>query len=403
MTSPSARTTVRVARVARSLSWVTMRTVLPAATSSSKSPNMSAAVLESRLPVGSSATTSGGSVASARAIAVLCCCPPDSSAGSFRACSASSTRSRSVVFPLPDLPITATNSPGPTVTLTPSSAVKLPAGVTNVLTTSLSLIRAPPSVTSNGWLRVVLDVAPYLPGPLLRMQTRDEMECHVDAGGDAGRRDDLAAVDEAVVSPDLHRRVELPEVIELVPVRRRGAAVEQAGRGVDERARAARHQRPIAAETAQPVEHGFVLQLAARPHAARIDQHVERGRGLPAVIGKDAHALRTPDRLGHASEREHLDSIVRPLLRPCRQHLPRPGPVKLLRALEERDGDPRHRVTAQITIAITTITIGIQASRSTLKARPSPARACSSGVNGSTGEAGMRGTSSSPSSTSGSR
>ena len=48
-------------------------------------------------------------------------------------------------------------------------------------------------------------------------------------------------------------------------------------------------------------------------------------------------------------------------------------------------------MTAQITIAITTTTMGIQASRRTLKARASPARACNSGVNGSIGEAGMVG------------
>ena len=38
--------------------------------------------LESRLPVGSSATSTGGSFANARAIATRCCCPPESSPGS---------------------------------------------------------------------------------------------------------------------------------------------------------------------------------------------------------------------------------------------------------------------------------------------------------------------------------
>ena len=39
---------------------------------------LSSLVLESRLPVGSSASSSGGSLTSARAMATRCCCPPDS-------------------------------------------------------------------------------------------------------------------------------------------------------------------------------------------------------------------------------------------------------------------------------------------------------------------------------------
>ena len=41
------------------------------------------AVLESRLPVGSSAIITGGSFARARAIAIRCCCPPESAVGSL--------------------------------------------------------------------------------------------------------------------------------------------------------------------------------------------------------------------------------------------------------------------------------------------------------------------------------
>ena len=54
----------------------------------------------------------------------------------------------SVLLPLPDLPITATNSPAPTSRLTLLSAVKLPAGVSYCLTTSSRSISGRPSTRS---------------------------------------------------------------------------------------------------------------------------------------------------------------------------------------------------------------------------------------------------------------
>ena len=47
----------------------------------------------------------------------------------------------SVDLPLPDLPMTATNSPESTCRLTPFSAVNLPAAVSNVLTTFRTSIK----------------------------------------------------------------------------------------------------------------------------------------------------------------------------------------------------------------------------------------------------------------------
>ena len=58
-------------------------------------------------------------------------------------------------------------------------------------------------VGSDGRLGVVLDVAPHLAGALRRVQTRDEVERHVDPGRDAGGRDHVAVVHEAVVRPHL--------------------------------------------------------------------------------------------------------------------------------------------------------------------------------------------------------
>ena len=77
----------REPRAARVRLWVTMTIVLPAATSFRKSWKTSSAVVESRLPVGSSATSSGGSLDRARAMAARCCWPPETWLGSLWAVS----------------------------------------------------------------------------------------------------------------------------------------------------------------------------------------------------------------------------------------------------------------------------------------------------------------------------
>ncbi len=69
-------------------------------TESRRSSRISLAVLESRLPVGSSANITVGRETSARAIATRCCCPPESSAGRWPRRSAS-----------PTLPTSSSNQP----------------------------------------------------------------------------------------------------------------------------------------------------------------------------------------------------------------------------------------------------------------------------------------------------
>ena len=65
-------------------SWLTMMTVLPCSVASDLSRlAIAAALVESRLPVGSSARISAGSLASARATPTRCCSPPLSSSGRF--------------------------------------------------------------------------------------------------------------------------------------------------------------------------------------------------------------------------------------------------------------------------------------------------------------------------------
>src|ERR1700754_1244200 len=80
--SPSARNSTRSAIAAACASWVTITVVWPSvSTESRRRERISPLVVESRLPVGSSANITLGRDTRARATATRCCWPPDSSAG----------------------------------------------------------------------------------------------------------------------------------------------------------------------------------------------------------------------------------------------------------------------------------------------------------------------------------
>src|SRR3954469_11234749 len=82
---PSARRMTRSACAAATGSWVTITTVWPStSTTSRRRPSTSRPVLVSSAPVGSSAKTTSGRVTSARAIATRCCWPPESWEGRWR-------------------------------------------------------------------------------------------------------------------------------------------------------------------------------------------------------------------------------------------------------------------------------------------------------------------------------
>ncbi len=80
-TCPSWTRMVRSAAAAIDGSCVTSTMVRPSACNSRSSAMISAPLLESRLPVGSSASTMRGRRTRARAMATRCCCPPESSFG----------------------------------------------------------------------------------------------------------------------------------------------------------------------------------------------------------------------------------------------------------------------------------------------------------------------------------
>src|SRR5947209_3869461 len=169
------------------------------------------------------------------------------------------------------------------------------------------------------------------------------MERHVDPGRYACGRDHLAAVDEAVIATSLDRRLQFAEQVELAPIRRCGSITEQAGGCVDERARAdTRHQRAVLSQLAKPPEDGLVFQLAPCALSAGIDEHVEVPHLLPVAIGQNPQPLGARDLGVLLREREHLDAVVGPLLRPGGQHFPWPRPVELLGPVEDSDPDPGH-------------------------------------------------------------
>ena len=87
-------------------------------------------------------------------------------------------------------------------------------------------------------LGVVLDVAAHLARALGRVETLDQVQGHVYPGGDTGGGQDVPVVDEAVVGPHLDLAAERRQQLERAPVRRRGLAVEQPGRGQDKIGRA---------------------------------------------------------------------------------------------------------------------------------------------------------------------
>ena len=90
---PSASRMTRSAYAAATGSWVTITTVRPSASTTSRSrARTSRPVRVSSAPVGSSAKTTSGRVTSARAIATRCCWPPESWEGRWRRRFSSPTR-----------------------------------------------------------------------------------------------------------------------------------------------------------------------------------------------------------------------------------------------------------------------------------------------------------------------
>ena len=102
-TLPSRISMMRWAWAATSESWVTRTIVMPPCSSRPRRSKKRAVDVESRLPVGSSASRIFGSLARARAMATRCRSPPDSSVGSRCSHPFRSTSARSSTSPVPPL------------------------------------------------------------------------------------------------------------------------------------------------------------------------------------------------------------------------------------------------------------------------------------------------------------
>src|SRR6266511_363942 len=196
-------------------------------------------------------------------------------------------------------------------------------------------------------LRIVLDVAPDLARLLRRAEAADEMERHVNTGGDAGCGDHTAYVDEARVRTRHDSLSERQELVERAPVGRRRLPVEQSGVGVDEGARAdARHQRPALFQSLEALADVLVAELRPRTTPAGVDKHVELARIVPARVGENAQALRARDGCHVVADEKEVD-VVRVQEPPGSQHLPGPDEVELFGSLEDGDRDP-HRPDRRI-------------------------------------------------------
>jgi len=108
----------------------------------------------------------------------------------------------------------------------------------------------------------------------------DEGQGQVHARGDARRGPDVAVADVDRLRVHPQPRVAVRELGAVAPVRRRAPAVQQPGRGQDERAGAHSHDAMGArCQVADEPLDGGIIGTAPRPFASRDDQRVERGAG----------------------------------------------------------------------------------------------------------------------------
>ncbi|GAA3802601.1 hypothetical protein GCM10022403_040860 [Streptomyces coacervatus] len=134
------------------------------------------------------------------------------------------------------------------------------------------------------------------------------VQAQVDAGGDAGRGQDVAVVDEQHVRVDVDLREEALQLVGLRPVRGGGSAVEVAGGGQDEHAVADGGEPGAGADEGegggQFVGEDALLEDGAELVRRRDDDRVGGGQGLRTVfdldgeVGVGLHGARWPDRAG---------------------------------------------------------------------------------------------------------
>jgi hypothetical protein len=137
----------------------------------------------------------------------------------------------------------------------------------------------------------------------------DDVQAQVDAGGHAGRGQDVAVVDEEDVGVELHLREPAAEALGVGPVGGGRAAVEQPGRGQHEGAGADGHHPGLRAAQGQ---RGGDLGAQGGRHVRRVqmdaghDQGVRSGDGRRVVVGPDLEAGRAAGRAAVGGDDGHL-------------------------------------------------------------------------------------------------
>ncbi len=121
-----------------------------------------------------------------------------------------------------------------------------------------------------------------------------QVEAEVDAGGDPGRGEDVAVVDEEHVLVELDPREGPPELGAVHPVGGGGPAVEEAGCGEDLGAGAYRDDPGAGADAGEGVgedlRQGLALEEPGHGMGGRNDHGVGRGEGLGAGGDADGEA-----------------------------------------------------------------------------------------------------------------
>jgi hypothetical protein len=169
-------------------------------------------------------------------------------------------------------------------------------------------------------------------GDLAAVVATEQVQAEVDAGAEAGAGEHVALVGEEHARVDAHTGVEGAQLVGVLPVRRGGPAVEQAGGREHEGTGTDRHQpgvRPDRRQRRTEVGRKRAVRAWARHLGARHDHGVGRGQGGCVVLRGDRVARRRAD--GSAVEARH-------------RHVVEPSSVGVLGLAEELGRD--HRVVA---------------------------------------------------------
>src|SRR3954447_15109693 len=235
----------------------------------------------------------------------------------------SSVRTRALTAPVRRDAITARNmGPAFATSSAASGSCGAISDVVAVMAILLSTIGGGGPTTSGEGIRamVVLDVALDLAGAVRADQALDEVQGHVDAGGNPGGGDDVAVVDPSGVFLDPDARIECGELGDRAPVSSGCPVVEEASGGVHQAAAAdARQQWGGVALLDDPRQVFGVVEQRTGPLAAWVDDDVEQGSVDEAVVRSNREPLGAADVVAVGGQARDGPAVLRVLQCPVRQ------------------------------------------------------------------------------------